>query len=97
MTLHNGIISIGSEAFSDCTGITEVTIPESVAYLGYCAFCNDNLATVKMLSTTPCQMEDGYNSMQFENAKIYVPSEALYAYRSAAVWVKMAKNIYPFE
>lgn len=38
---------IGDDAFWDCDGLTEITIPESVTNIGYAAFCNcDNLATV---------------------------------------------------
>lgn len=31
---------IGDSAFSDCTGLTSISIPESVTKIGYLAFCN---------------------------------------------------------
>lgn len=36
--LPNGIISIGKEAFADCTGITEFSVPKSVTHIGDAAF-----------------------------------------------------------
>lgn len=36
--LPESIISIGGEAFHDCSNLTNVTIPEGVTSIGYCAF-----------------------------------------------------------
>lgn len=35
-----GVTHIEGYAFSDCTGLTEVTIADSVTSIGECAFCN---------------------------------------------------------
>ncbi len=38
--IEDGVTSIGSYAFSDCTGLTSVTIGDSVTSIGYSAFYN---------------------------------------------------------
>ncbi|MBD5092333.1 MAG: leucine-rich repeat domain-containing protein [Clostridiales bacterium] len=41
------VLSIGDNAFSDCSGLTEITIPECIAYIGDYVFSDcDNLTTV---------------------------------------------------
>lgn len=39
LIIENGATSIGDYAFSDCTNLTSVTIPDSVASIGDYAFC----------------------------------------------------------
>ena len=34
------VTSIGAYAFSGCTGLTEITIPDSVSSIGFTAFSN---------------------------------------------------------
>ena len=46
MTLGNGVTSIGSEAFFDCTSLTHITIPDSVTSIGNNAFQNTSLTSV---------------------------------------------------
>ncbi len=110
VTLHNGITSVEEQAFANCTGITEITVPASVTYLGYAAFNIDNLATARVLSTTPCELgkyqvgggmyepKTFYDQFgKYSNAKIYVPAEALYDYKAAPGWSTMADDIFAIE
>ncbi len=63
-TIENGVTSIGSSAFSDCTGLTSITIPNSVTSIGSSAFIGcDNLKTVINLSNlniTEGSVDNGY-------------------------------------
>ena len=38
VTISNGVTSIAEEAFADCTEITSVSLPDSLASIGYAAF-----------------------------------------------------------
>ncbi len=40
ITIPSSVTSIGSKAFSDCSGLTEITIPSGVTEIGSSAFCN---------------------------------------------------------
>ena len=38
ITIHSGVISIGSSAFEDCSSLTSIEIPSRVTSIGYAAF-----------------------------------------------------------
>ena len=40
ITIGSGIISVGSEAFADCTSLKSITIPDSVTSIGSRVFSN---------------------------------------------------------
>ena len=40
LIIPDSVTSIGSSAFSGCSGLTSITIPDSVTSIGYCAFYN---------------------------------------------------------
>ena len=40
VVIENGVTSIGSSAFSYCSGLTSITIPNSVTSIGVSAFYN---------------------------------------------------------
>ena len=45
-TIPNSVTSIGSFAFSGCTGLTSITIPNSVTTIGICAFGYTGLTSI---------------------------------------------------
>ncbi len=55
----HSVISIGQEAFKDCTGLTAITLPDSVTTLGTYAFWNCNGLTDVTLSKNLTKLEPG--------------------------------------
>ncbi len=99
ITLPESVTTIGAEAFCHCYGLTSITLPESVTTIGERAFyyC-DNLKTFYIKSSTPPTISgDGY--LFYDVPTIYVPQDAVEAYKSAEGWSKYSSKImgYNFE
>ena len=78
--------SIGNEAFYRCTGLTSVTIPNSVTSFGGSAFRDcSNLESVTALNPTPVKIDQNIFTNR-ENATLYVPKGSKDAYKAANYW-----------
>ena len=91
---------IGGSAFSDCTSLTSVTIPETVFEIGGYAF--DGCTSLTSVYCKPTTPPSGYWQMFDNNAsgrKIYVPTESVNEYKAAEYWSEYADDIvgYDFE
>ena len=93
-TIPNNISTIGDYAFYYCRDITSITILENVTSIGEYAFAEcSNLTNVYCNRLTPPTL--GYNAF-LNNAstrKIYVPTEAVEAYKAADGWKNYASKI----
>ena len=96
VVIGDGVTSIGDRAFQDCSSIETITLGKSVSSIGNKAFnvssswdetgykqlksitCNSS--TPATLGTTPFPVSGTWNTY---NYKIYVPSNAVQAYKSA--------------
>ena len=99
VTIPNSVTSIGFGAFWDCSGLTSVTIPNSVTSIGGRAFSGcGGLTEVYSLNPTPPSIGayDNPFSDIYQKATLYVPKEALEAYRNAESW-KIFQNIKSVE
>ena len=47
-TISNTVVRIGDSAFSDCTGLTSITLPDSITYIGSSAFQNSGLTSINI-------------------------------------------------
>ena len=94
VALSEGLEWIGVEAFGDCMNLTEIEIPASVTWIGGVAFKGCvNLAKIICWGTVPPEIdgafinhEEGLSMYIYENAKLFVPNEALQAYRDHPEW-----------
>lgn len=90
LVIPDNVTSIGSNAFSDCTGLTTVTIPNSVTYIGSGAFYNcENLKKVNITDLKSwCEISFGIgpqntsgqpnaNPFESSDADLYVNGEKI--------------------
>ena len=100
--IPNSVTTIDRYAFSGCSGLTEVTIGNSVTSIGKYTFRDcSSLTTLYSLNPTPPSAIDYVGDSAFDDnhymtVDVYVPQEALEAYRSADVW-KEFKKLQDFE
>ena len=96
ITIPNSVTSIGEESFW-CCGLTSITIPVNVTTIGISAFsgCGD-LTEIYSLNPTPPTMMSDFDFIHYENTTLYVPQEALEAYKTASCWF-MFWNIKPID
>lgn len=84
--------AIGSFAFNNCNELTSVTLPNTIESIGFYAFLNcPALASITCMGTTPpvaYEDESCFDATTYETATLYVPAEALEAYKIAEVWRK---------
>ena len=79
------VTSIGNRAFSGCSGLTSVTIGNSVKSIGGYAFYGcTGLTSITSLNTTPPIIN--YNTFSSYNATLKVPTGRKSAYQSAQYW-----------
>ena len=92
--IGNGVTTIGASAFSSCVSLTNITIPSSVTSIGETAFGScSRLASVYCKPTTAPAGATGMFDNNHPNRKIYVPSTAVDAYKSAQHWSAYADAI----
>ena len=100
ITLPESVTTIGDYAFSECYGLTSITLPESVTTIGNRAFYGCyNFKTFYVKSSTPPTISgDGY-LFEYYTPTIYVPQDAVEAYKTAESWSKYSSKIigYNFE
>ncbi len=96
ITLKEGTKGIADFAFSNCSNLAAINIPNSVTYIGEGAFSDCiHLNDLYCYATTPpkcCQSTFTNILSKTNSTTLHVPAASLAAYRAAPVW-KDYKNI----
>ena len=88
VTIPNSVVNIGYEAFYDCTSLESVTIGSGVTNIdgmafGGCSAIRD--ITIRALVPPEVSSSDAFHNVP-RDIPVYVPTEALEAYKAADVW-----------
>ncbi len=91
-TIVPGTRLIADGAFISCTGLTEITIPESMTIIGASAFAGcSNLYKITSLNPIPPVCNDMYVFDYVPDyCNLYVPTDAKIEYATADVWSRFA-------
>lgn len=90
-----GVTSIGSYAFSGCSGLTSVTIGNGVTSIGKFAFYDCHaLTNITITATTPPTLANVNAFNNKNNCPIYVPAASVEAYKAATNWTSLADRIF---
>ena len=94
--LPESLKTIASSVFNNTTSLTSITIPANVTSIGGTAFPNGGLKSVTMEGTTPPTIvAETFKYVELEH--IYVPAEAVEAYKAAEGWSTYADIIESVE
>jgi hypothetical protein len=85
INIPNSVISIGGGTFCYCSGLTSITIGNSVTSIGSWTFMYCALTEIYSLAFTPPKIDFG-TFIECYGATLFVPKEALNAYKTADYW-----------
>jgi hypothetical protein len=92
--IPSDIMFIDNSAFSDCTNLTSVTLPEGILSIGHRAFYNcSGLRSIYAKAATPVDLTytpTAFESVNTELCTLYVPKGSKAGYQAAIGW----KNFY---
>ena len=95
ITIPDSVTYIGEMAFAGCSSLKSITIPESVTHIEKYAFSGcDSLTSITCLATTPPAIG---NLRIGKTIMIYVPEEAVKAYKQDPRWYIYEKQIKPIK
>ena len=88
VTIPNSVKEIGHYAFEDCLGLTSVIIGNNLKSIGMDAFkkCPKLETVYCKAEIVPNSSSEAFNESYIEYATLYVPINAIEAYRSATPW-----------
>ena len=92
------VTSISGYTFRECHNLTQVTIPYNTSIIGSLAFHDcSSLTSIYIKALTPPVLDYSPFNANASNRKIYVPSESVDAYKSAASWSEYADAIVGYD
>ena len=93
--IPNSVTSLGTRScFQNCTSLTSIIIPNSVTSLGVGCFQNCKSLTSITVQSSNCALVGNDTAfVETNNCPIYVPAEALAAYKVATNWSTYADRL----
>ncbi len=83
---------IGGGTFDSCESLEDVTLGRALEQIGKDSFNNcESLKAIRCKSMIPPQFDGGFEEKTYTEATLYVPDDAMDAYRNAAPWKNFAK------
>jgi len=98
VTIPNSVTSISGWAFSGCSGVTSLTIGDGIERIERRAFanCPDLTKVYCYTKEVPNTSDDAFDGTPTEKSTLYVPANAIDAYRAAWPWSDF-KEIVPLS
>ena len=99
ISLPDSVISIGDYAFGECSSLTSIILPENVTSIGRGVFrqCSSLTSLVVLSQTPPSGARSLFGSYSNSNCRIFVPTTAVDAYKTAENWSEYADRIFPIQ
>lgn len=90
----SNLTTIGKQAFSDCTGLTEVTLPAGITEMGISVFgdCDNIVKVVSKMENPLNNQGDNHIIETYNDAVLYVPQGKVETYRSAG-WEEILYDV----
>lgn len=95
MELNEGLSVIGKRAFAYCQEMTSLILPSTLQEVGEDAFydCRKLTSLACKATTPPTCNENPFNNFDYSSCKLYVPENAIEAYKTADYWKEFGENI----
>lgn len=98
IVIPDSVETIDTAAFSHCANLTNVTVSKNISSIGLQAFVEcDAMSSFYCKATTPPNINWMAFYMIDSNFVIYVPTESIDAYKTAAGWSSYASAIEPYD
>ena len=97
--LHEGVtyqvLKVGNYAFKDCDGLIAVVLPDTIKGINDYAFAGTaQLISINSYALTPPAVNpNSFAGVLFDKVTIFVPENAVSAYKSAEGWKNFAKIV----
>lgn len=95
VTIGDSVKSVGGGTFFNCSRLKSITLPKSVTSIGgeVISGCTSMTSIISLNSTPPTLAENTFTALQYMDITLYVPEEAISAYKEATGW----KNFWNIE